>query len=72
MLSVKFQLHRSSRIRLQIRRLPELARRLRLITLPLVWQPFPLTGTGRGGARNRADRESHALTAAQIANLKGR
>lgn len=27
-------------------------------------------GTGRGGARNRADRESHALTAAQIANLK--
>lgn len=27
-------------------------------------------GTGRGGARNHADRESHALTAAQIANLK--
>lgn len=26
--------------------------------------------TGRGGARNRADRESGALTAAQIANLK--
>lgn len=26
--------------------------------------------TGRGGARNRADRESHALTAAQIGNLK--
>jgi hypothetical protein len=26
--------------------------------------------TGRGGARNRADRESHGLTAAQIANLK--
>lgn len=26
--------------------------------------------TGRGGARNRADRESQALTAAQIANLK--
>lgn len=26
--------------------------------------------TGRGGVRNRADRESHALTAAQIANLK--
>jgi hypothetical protein len=25
--------------------------------------------TGRGGARNRADRESHALTVAQIANL---
>lgn len=25
---------------------------------------------GRGGARNRADRESHELTAAQIANLK--
>jgi len=25
--------------------------------------------TGRGGVRNRADRESHALTAAQIANL---
>lgn len=25
--------------------------------------------TGRGGARNRADRESHALTAAQIDNL---
>lgn len=28
------------------------------------------TSTGRGGARNRADRESHALTAAQIGNLK--
>ena len=27
-------------------------------------------GTGRGGARNHADRESHALTAAQIGNLK--
>ena len=27
-------------------------------------------GTGRGGARNRADRESDALTAAQIGNLK--
>lgn len=27
-------------------------------------------GTGRGGARNHADRESHALTAAQIANLR--
>lgn len=26
--------------------------------------------TGRGGARNRADRESHALTAAQVANLE--
>lgn len=26
--------------------------------------------TGRGGARNRADRESHALTTTQIANLK--
>lgn len=26
--------------------------------------------TGRGGARNRADRESHELTAAQIGNLK--
>lgn len=26
--------------------------------------------SGRGGARNRADRESHALTAAQIANLE--
>lgn len=26
--------------------------------------------TGRGGARNRGDRESHALTAAQVANLK--
>jgi hypothetical protein len=26
--------------------------------------------TGRGGARNRADRESHAITAAQIGNLK--
>jgi len=28
------------------------------------------TRAGRGGARNRADRESHALTAAQVANLK--
>lgn len=27
-------------------------------------------GTGRGGARNRADRQSHALTAAQIGNLR--
>ena len=27
------------------------------------------SSTGRGGARNRADRESHALTTAQIANL---
>ena len=27
-------------------------------------------GTGRGGARNRASRESHALTVAQIANLR--
>ncbi|KRA81390.1 hypothetical protein ASD76_12600 [Altererythrobacter sp. Root672] len=27
-------------------------------------------GTGRGGARNHADRESHALTAAQVGNLK--
>lgn len=27
-------------------------------------------GIGRGGARNRADRVSHALTAAQIANLR--
>ena len=26
--------------------------------------------TGRGGARNRADRESHALTAAHVANLR--
>lgn len=29
-----------------------------------------LCSTGRGGSRNRADRESHALTAAQIANLE--
>ena len=28
-----------------------------------------LCSTGRGGARNRADRESHALTVAQIGNL---
>lgn len=28
------------------------------------------SSTGRGGARNRADRESHALTAAQVANLR--
>jgi len=28
------------------------------------------SSTGRGGARNRADRLSHALTTAQIANLK--
>jgi hypothetical protein len=40
--SVKFQLRRSSLYRPQIRRLFELARRLRLVTLPLVWQPFPL------------------------------
>lgn len=38
---------------------------------------FPIGGpadsaskSGRGGARNRADRESHGLTAAQIANLR--
>src|SRR3546814_3494336 len=28
------------------------------------------SGTGRGGARNGADRESQALTAAQLGNLK--
>ena len=28
------------------------------------------SSTGRGGARNRADRESHALTTPQIANLR--
>lgn len=28
------------------------------------------TRTGRGGARNRADRESHALTEPQVANLR--
>ena len=31
--------------------------------------PLLPCSTGRGGARNRADRESHALTAAHIANL---
>ncbi len=31
---------------------------------------LPANSTGRGGARNRADRESNALTAAQVANLK--
>ena len=31
---------------------------------------FSTKGTGRGGARNRADRESHALTAVHIANLR--
>ena len=31
---------------------------------------FSIGGIGRGGARNRANRESHALTTAQIANLK--
>ena len=31
---------------------------------------FSTRSNGRGGARNRADRESHALTVAQIGNLK--
>ena len=31
---------------------------------------FSTGGSGRGGARNRADRETYALTAAQICNLK--
>ena len=69
--SVKFQLHRSSRnTARKTADCRELARRLQLSYLTLVWQPFPLAGTGRGGARNRADRESHALTAAHIGNLK--
>ena len=31
---------------------------------------FSATGTGRGGARNRANRESHFLTTGHIANLR--
>ena len=46
--SVKFQLPRSSRNCPQIRRLAEVARRLLLVTLLLVWQPFPLEA--RAGA----------------------
>ncbi len=41
-----------------------------MITLPLVRAALSAQSRGRGGARNRADRESHALTAAQIGNLK--
>ena len=38
--------------------------------LPLGVAALLPCSTGRGGARNRASRESHALTAAQIANLR--
>jgi hypothetical protein len=42
---------------------------LAITNLPLGVAALSAEGTGRGGARNRADRESHALTAAHIANL---
>lgn len=38
--------------------------------LPLGVAALSAGGAGRGGARNRADRESHALTCPQIGNLK--
>jgi hypothetical protein len=44
--------------------------RLAINSLPLGVSALSAERTGRGGARNRADRESHALTAAQIANLR--
>ncbi len=43
---------------------------LAISNLPLGVAALLPCSTGRGGARNRADRESHALTAAQIAHLK--
>jgi len=42
---------------------------LAISNLPLGVAAHSKGRTGRGGARNRADRESHALTRAQIANL---
>jgi hypothetical protein len=42
---------------------------LAISSLPLGEAALSTGGSGRGGARNRADRESHALTATQIANL---
>lgn len=43
---------------------------LAISKLPLGVAALSTAGTGRGGARNRADRVSHSLTAAQIANLR--
>lgn len=42
---------------------------LAISILPLGVAALSAKSTGRGGARNRADRVSHALAAAQIANL---
>lgn len=42
---------------------------LAISNIPLGVAALSARRTGRGGARNRADRESHVLTAAQIANL---
>lgn len=44
--------------------------RLAINSLPLGVAALSAERTGRGGARNRADRVSHALTPAQIANLR--
>lgn len=50
--------------------LSETGTALAINNLSLGVAAFSAGGSGRGGARNRADRESHALTAAQIGNLK--
>ena len=47
----------------------ETGTRVAISYLPLGVAPLLPSSTGRGGARNRADRESHALSAAHVANL---
>lgn len=49
---------------------PRIGTRSAITRLPLSGAPNCPTATGRGGARNRADRPSQALSQAQIANLR--
>ncbi len=67
---MKFRLHRFSRSRPQIRRFPKIGTALAINNLTSGVAALSAITNGRGGARNRADRESHALTAVQIGNLK--
>lgn len=50
--------------------MPETGTAVAISYLRLGVAPHLPCSTGRGGARNRVDRESHALSAAHIANLK--
>lgn len=52
------------------RAIPNLGTGLAISNLSLGGAALSALHTGRGGARNCASRESHALTAAQISNLK--